>query len=240
MNKYLVSKVYREKIKSLVSIGFFIYVLFLIIILFLAKTTISPESMLTPSFLFTLFITAGIFGKEISSGTIQLLLTKPIKWSSIYFSKIIGVWFAMVSFLISTILLFGLSQVLLSQHDVKNLALVVIDGLLRFTLLISIISFFSTFLPDYGDILACILFFFILSGIYEISHTLLQSPLWLKNSIESIILFLIGGGKGFPTWLEGGIFIFIKNFGLYLARLLIFLLGGLFIFKSRDYGYGQR
>ncbi|MCP2520969.1 hypothetical protein NLB96_01525 [Candidatus Aminicenantes bacterium AC-335-K20] len=237
MNKYIVIKVFTEKIKSPIYIGFFIGAGGFIIVQFF-EIVISPKKIFDLAFLLTLFITPGIFGKEISSGTIQFLLTKPIKWSSVYFSKVFGVWLTMFSFLIFTIFLFGLSQFLLSGLKAENLIIFLIDGLLKLTLLISMISFFSTFLPDYGDIVAFIIFALLLSGIYEISHTFLKSPVWLKNSIESIILFLMGKEKSFSAWLQDGNF--LKNFGLYLARLLFFLLGGLFIFKSRDYGYGQR
>ncbi|MFQ6084393.1 MAG: hypothetical protein ACE5WD_13690, partial [Candidatus Aminicenantia bacterium] len=102
MNKYLVSKVFTEKIKSPICIGFFIGTSGFIIVQFF-EIIISPQKIFDLAFLLTLFITPGIFGKEISSGTIQFLLTKPIKWSSIYFSKVFGVWLTMFSFLIFTV-----------------------------------------------------------------------------------------------------------------------------------------
>lgn len=215
MNSVIFLKTFEEKIKSLIFIGFsmasFSFFLLSLFKIINPSTTSLQKFYESLIFLCSISLSSGILGKEIGSGTIQLLLVRPLRKSTIYISKVLGLMLAIIAFILIN---FTLILVLAFYFKVNNLGkplFFFLDSLLVSFFLISLITFFSSFLIYHGDILGFLAYSFIIGLFSEfleyfnllnlpllkyISESLLVLPQridiqsWLKNEQHEIIIYI--------------------------------------------------
>lgn len=193
-----------------------------------------------PAMLALLLIATGAVSRDIASGTIQMILARPVRRSDYLLGRYLGILVLLAAFLLFAVLLSVSFQSLLGAlFEVRET--VALDTLLRVaagewldgTLLAATLIFFSTFLPGVGDLLA---------------YFLLQIGLGVAGSL---------GGR-FPAIARGAAFVRDNFFphvawdevlqgqgmlgaevGRFVLALTVFLIGAIVIFSRREFSYGH-
>lgn len=226
-------KVFKEKIRSPIFLLFLLIALVHSIFIILKikqfdwiSTLDFYESLI---FIGVVALSTGVFGKEISSGTIQLLIIRPVKRSSIYISKLGGVTLSIFCF---NLILHIFALILaIYFHYFNNLELIVysfFSSILFSIYIISLVALFSVFLPSYSDILGFLICIILIASLYELLRY------FLKNS--DIVLFirniLFGPEIDVQQWLKGKKLIELLA---YIIKITIFNFIGIFIFSKREF-----
>lgn len=233
MNFVIFLKTFEKKIKNLIFIGFsitsfsfFLLSLFKIITPSITSLQKFYENLI---FLCSIALSSGILGKEIGSGTIQLLLVRPLRKSTIYISKILGLTLAIVSFILINFTLILIFALCLKENNFGKLIFFFLDSLLVSFFLISLITFFSSFLVYHGDILGFLGYIFI-SGLSSelFEYFNLSNFTVLKSIFESILV--LPQGIDIQSWLKKE----HQEIIIYVFRIVLLNFVGMRIFSHRE------
>lgn len=233
MNFVILLKTFEKKIKGLIFIGFstasfsyFLLSLFKII----TTSPISPQKFYSDLiFLCSIALSSGIFGKEIGSGTIQLLLVRPLRKSTIYISKILGLILSIITFILFNSTLILILALHFKWSNSGKLLFFFIDSLIASIFLISIMAFFSSFLIYHADILGFLAYVFI-SGIFTelLNYFNLLNFVLFRSFFESILL--LPQRIDVQSWLKKEQFEII----IYVFRIVLINLIGIRIFTHKE------
>jgi ABC-type transport system involved in multi-copper enzyme maturation permease subunit len=191
-------------------------------------------------FLALLLLTPGVIARDVSSGTAQMILARPIRRSEYVLGRYFGVLAAYALFLAVALLLALIAKPFLSTLFGSPSAIGVgqmigvagADGL-DGALFVATLLFFSTFLPGFGDLLAYFLLqigLTVMLGLGRLSPGLGRFATIARENI-------------FPAVDWPGVFrgesAFSASTGRFVLALTVFLLGALFLFSRREFSYGQ-
>lgn len=124
-----------------------------------------PETAFGAGALMMVIFAAGIVARDIRSGTVQMILARPLRRSGYLFGRYFGVVFLEAIFLAGAAAA-GWAVGQISHHPVPMGVelLAALGRLLQASLYGALLLLFSTFLPGYGDVLGYVLLW-ILFGI---------------------------------------------------------------------------
>lgn len=134
-----------------------------------------------------LVIAAGSVSRDVSSGALQMILSRPIRRTEYLFGRYFGILASYAAFLIVTDLLTLLVVKVAMPHAARaavadlsagTLAIASGGALLSGALQASILLFFSTFLPGIADLLGLLLLYLVLN------LPQLSSAPWLRTAAE--------------------------------------------------------
>jgi len=202
-----------------------------------------PEQALGTGFLAILLIAAGSVSRDVSGGTIQMILARPIRRISYLFGRYLGILATYGIFLVVTAglaLLFSsvLPRVLGAvSHPVAvdSLARGVATAMANALLFAAILLFFSTFLPGYADVLA----YFLLAVFLRVAVGLgaaLHRPALTKagEAIRENVLPDVPWDR-----IVRGQEVLGEAAGRWLLAVVGFLVLAAVIFSRREFSYGQ-
>ncbi|MFN2385389.1 MAG: ABC transporter permease subunit [Thermoanaerobaculia bacterium] len=231
--KEMVQRVLRQKLGNLGIVFVLLAVAFLTVLSFSSGRGGPPSLAL-------LLIATGAISRDISSGTAQMILARPIRRSDYLMGRYIGVLVLLAAFLTFAVLLsVSLQSLLGTLFGVRDP--IPIAALLRIaagewldgTLLAATLLFFSTFLPGVGDPLA---------------YFVLQIGLGVAGSLGARFPPVARGAalvreNLFPhvAWEDvlRGEGILGADVGRFVLALTVFLLGAIVIFSRREFSYGH-
>jgi hypothetical protein len=193
-------------------------------------------------FLTLLIVGAASVSRDASSGALQMILARPIRRTEYLFGRYCGILVAfticlavtaVLSLLLSPLLrpLLGGAAALSASGAARGVA----GALLSAALFASVLLFFSTFLPGYGDVLS----YFLLTLLLSLPEALarpLKMP-WLDKVgpvVRENLLPRI-------AWTEvlRGRHVFSAGVGAYVLAVTGYLALGAVIFSRREFSYGQ-
>ena len=194
--------------------------------------------------LFTVIIAAGIVSTEFSTGTIKMLLTRPITRAKVLTSKLITVFVYGLLLYVFTIVLSYITGVILFENA-QNINLVVENGkVIEQTMSNDI---FKTAIYSFGDFIMSILFAFMIGSVFRSSSlaigltmgiSFLGSMLVLFLSRYEIVKYIWITHSNLNQHLTGNFIIDGITLPLSLTVLaiyaIIFLLVSYFVFMKRD------
>jgi ABC-type transport system involved in multi-copper enzyme maturation permease subunit len=193
-----------------------------------------------PPTLALLLVATGAVSRDVSGGTIQMILARPIRRSEYLLGRYVGILVLLAAFLLFAVLLSVALQSLLAwvfeTRDPVPLAALLriaagewIDG----ALLAATLVFFSTFLPGVGDLLA---------------YFLLQIGLGVAGSLGARFppvarAAALVRDNLFPHVDWEGVFrgegLLGADVGRFVLALTAFLAGAIVIFSRREFSYGH-
>jgi ABC-2 family transporter len=192
------------------------------------------------AFLALLLLTPGVISRDVSSGTAQMILARPIRRSDYVLGRYLGVLVSYVVFLGVALLLALIARPFFSTFFGSRSAIGVGEMMgvagsdwLEGALFAATLLFFSTFLPGFGDLLA---YFLLQIGLTVMQGLGRQYP-WLGRFAT------ITRANVFPDVDWSAVFrgdgAFSASTGRFVLALSVFLIGALFIFSRREFSYGQ-
>jgi len=215
-----------------------------IVLVLLALAGLTLLSMLSgqggPAVLAVLLLAPGSVSRDISSGTVQMILARPIRRSEYLLGRYLGILAVYAAFLLVALLVtlaarpllagtFGTPDSLAATDLFRVAAGEWLDG----TLLAATLVFFSTFLPGIGDLLA---------------YFMLQVGLGVASTLGARFPAIAEGAKVarenlLPRveWAEvlRGEGALGAAPGRFVLALVAFLVGALFVFSRREFTYGH-
>jgi ABC-type transport system involved in multi-copper enzyme maturation permease subunit len=202
------------------------------------------QGLSTLATLALLVLAAGSVSRDIGSGAIQMILSRPVTRAQYLFGRYIGILAAYMIFLAGAVLLaFGLGQIisrLATEHfgpvfSFTAAGNAIVDAFFEAALLAAILLFFSTFLGGWGDVLAVFLATLLLGSAQAVGSALNIPALAKagKIAIENL--------HPTPTWqhIVRGHEILASVTGRYVLALVAYLTLAVVIFARREFSYGQ-
>jgi ABC-2 family transporter protein len=201
------------------------------------------SSLESSGFLTLLILAAASVSKDASSGTLQMILARPIRRVDYLFGRYCGILVAYAVCLAVTagmaLVLSPLLRVLLGGGggplSLAGMARGAAGALLSATLFASILLLFSTFLPGYGDVLAYFLLSLLL-GLPEILARPLGLP-WLSKIgpvARDNVLPRVAWGE-----VLRGNRVLSAEVGAYALAVAAYLTLAAVIFSRREFSYGR-
>lgn len=202
------------------------------------------QGLSTLAMLALLVLAAGSVSRDIGSGAIQMILSRPVTRTGYLFGRYIGILAAYLIFLAGAVLLaFGLGQILLhlaTEHSGPVFSFgaagnALVDAFFEGALLAAILLFFSTFLGGWGDVLAVFLATLLLGSLQAVGAAL-NNPALVKIgqiAVENL--------HPTPSWqhIVRGHEILAPVTGRYVLALVAYLTLAVVIFARREFSYGQ-
>lgn len=152
MNGAVVAETVR---RHLASRGYLTFLFFLVLAAFFASTFNTPGSM-WPSLVSMLAIITGsaIIGPEFSTGTLQLIVSKPVRRSVYLLSRVAGVFASVVLAAMVPLLTECVARLVLSDHSVpwRRLATVFYGELMVSLLIIAVLTFLGSLTRAYYNV----------------------------------------------------------------------------------------
>lgn len=199
----------------------------------------SPSS----GFLALLLLGAGSVSRDVASGALQMILARPISRTDYLWGRFVGILSAYALFLaavaaLTVLFSAALFPVLHVPHAplqwqglARGLAAAFLDGVL----VASVLLFFSTFLPGWGDVLGYFLLTLLLSAVPSIGagigkEWLARLGLTLKQNIlpEPNFGAIFSGERRFS-----------EAVGQWALAITVFLLAAVLVFRRREFAYGH-
>lgn len=192
-----------------------------------------------PATLALLLIAPGAVSRDISSGTAQMILARPIRRSEYLLGRYLGILLLYAAFLVLAVLLtLALRPIFSGAFDAApiptgHLLGVAAGEWLDGALLAATLLFLSTFLPGFGDLLA---------------YFMLQIGLGVAGSLQQYFPAVakaanVARENVFPqvAWSDvlGGDGALGAATGRFVLALATFLVGALFVFSRREFSYGH-
>src|SRR5262249_5720529 len=136
-----------------------------------------------------LLLASGSVSRDVSTGAIQMILSRPLRRSEYLFGRYIGTLLAYIGFLAASVAIaFALGRIILATPlpDVPAFSWSaagrgVVEAFFPGALLAAIVLFFSTFLRGWGDVLALVLVTILLGSMATVGQAL-QKPALVKVS----------------------------------------------------------
>ena len=187
-----------------------------------------------------LVLAAGSVSRDVSSGALQMILSRPIRRTEYLFGRYLGILASYALFLVFTVLLTLLVARIAQAYgagpaaaDLSAGKLAVVSGgaFLSGALQASILLLFSTFLPGIADLLGLLLLYLVLN------LPQMSSAPWLRNAAEKVrenMLPVVAwnevlrghGALGAAT-------------GRWVFALTVYLALAAVVFSRRELPYGQ-
>lgn len=215
-----------------------------IVLVLLALAGLTLLSMLSgqggPAVLAVLLLAPGSVSRDISSGTVQMILARPIRRSEYLLGRYLGILAVYAAFLLVALLVtlaarpllagtFGTPDSLAATDLFRVAAGEWLDG----TLLAATLVFFSTFLPGIGDLLA---YFMLQVGLGVASTLGARFPgiaegakVARENLLPQVEWTEVLRGEGALGAAPGR----------FVLALAAFLVGALLVFSRREFTYGH-
>ena len=235
----MVRRYLRQKF---VSIGIVVVLALLALLTASQAAATGSEASLESSFLTVLILAAASVSRDASSGALQMILVRPIRRVEYLFGRYVGILTAYaVCVAVTAALALALSPLLRrvmaggSALSVAGVARGAAAALLSGALFSSILLFFSTFLPGYGDVLAYFLLTLLL-GLPELLSRALKMP-WLSKigpSARENVLPHVAWGE-----VLRGERVFSREVGAYILAVAAYLTLATVVFSRREFSYGQ-
>jgi ABC-type transport system involved in multi-copper enzyme maturation permease subunit len=184
-------------------------------------------------------LAAGSVSRDVSSGALQMILSRPIRRTQYLFGRYLGILLSFGLFLIGTAILATLFFQLVVRRSVTTpvsppslagVAVAVGNEFFGAALQASILLFFSTFLPGIADLLGLLLLYLVLN-LPQMSRAA-----WLRHATESArenMLPTVDWSellRGGPLHATAGRWVFAV--AIYLALAVV-------VFSRRELPYGQ-
>lgn len=180
-------------------------------------------------------LAAGSISRDISSGALQMILSRPIRRSEYLFGRYLGILASYAMFLVLTSALIFLVVHLAARSAAADaspgrLALLAADTFLTGAFQAAILVMFSTFLPGIADLLGLLILFMVL-------HLPPWQKIWLRNVAEAARENLLPA----VSWNEAlrGEGILGAATGRWVFALTVYLVLAALIFSRRELPYGQ-
>jgi len=191
-----------------------------------------------------LLIAAGSVSRDISSGAIQMILSRPLTRSEYLFGRYFGTLLTYVGFLISSVVIaFLLGRLFLSTSPLAEAPAFswlaagrgAVEAIFAGALLAAIVLFFSTFLRGWGDVLALVLATILLGSTQALGRQLNKPALVQAGRIASENLYPT------PDWSQilAGRDILSVPTSQYFLALTCYLALATLVFDRREFSYGQ-
>jgi ABC-type transport system involved in multi-copper enzyme maturation permease subunit len=206
-------------------------------------TITEPEHALGAGFLAILLIAAGSVSRDVSGGTIQMILARPITRTSYLFGRYLGILAVYAAFLAVSAALTVVATRLLphllgagvpgvsAESIVRGVAIAMANALLFSAILL----FFSTFLRGYSDVLAYFALMILLGAMPGLGAAL-RKP-WLSRAGEILRANLL------PQVDWSGVLrgreLLQEPTGRWVLAVAAFLAFAAIIFSRREFSYGQ-
>jgi hypothetical protein len=185
-------------------------------------------------------LAAGSVSRDVSSGALQMILSRPIRRTQYLFGRYVGILTSYAIFLVATsvlalvvvqFLLPRATRAALPEFPASALAAAAGAAFLSGALQAAILLFFSTFLPGIADLLGLLLLYLVLN-----LPQLSQAP-WLQSAAEAARENMLpavswesvlrgDGGLGAAT-------------GRWVFALAVYLALAAVVFSRRELPYGQ-
>jgi hypothetical protein len=185
-----------------------------------------------------LVVAAGSVSRDVSSGALQMILSRPIRRTEYLFGRYLGILAAYALFLVVTCLLTLLVAAVMpsgtrpAAADLSAGTLAVATGgaFLSGALQASILLFFSTFLPGIADLLGLLLYL-------VLNLPQMASAPWLRNAAERARENMLPAVE----WTEvlRGHGVLGAATGRWVFALTVYLAMAAVIFSRRELPYGQ-
>ena len=208
-----------------------------------AALSSEPEKALATGFLAIVLIAAGSVSRDAASGSLQMILARPIRRTSYLFGRYLGILAAYGVFLAGTCGLTVLLATVLPRAfgaasagiSPSALARGVAAALLNASLFAAILLFFSTFLRGYADVLAYILLSIALQVVPGLGRTL-QKP-WLATAGDEVRRNVLPE----VDWSQvlQGRHVLGEATGQFVLAVVIFLTLAALVFSRREFSYGR-
>jgi ABC-type transport system involved in multi-copper enzyme maturation permease subunit len=202
-----------------------------------------PEQALGTGFLAILLIAAGSVSRDVSGGTIQMILARPIRRTSYLFGRYLGILSAYGVFLVVAAALAVLFSNLLPRAfgaapnpvSVASLARGVVIAMANALLFAAILLFFSTFLRGYADVLAYFLLAVLLRVMAGLGAALHRPALTRAGeAIRENVLPDVPWDR-----VVRGQDLLGEATGRWVLAVVAFLVLAAVVFSRREFSYGQ-
>jgi ABC-type transport system involved in multi-copper enzyme maturation permease subunit len=234
----MVRRYLRQKLGSpgtLIALG--------LLALFAALPLNANQGFGPPATLAVLLLASGSISRDVSSGAIQMILSRPLRRSEYLFGRYTGTLLAYLWFLIVAVAVaFILGRIILATPLPDAPAFSwsaagrgAIEAFFAGALLAAIVVFFSTFLRGWGDVLALILVTILLGSMATVGQAL-QKPALVKAS-------QIASQNLYPS-LDWNHILLGKDIvtgptSQYFLALAVYLTLATLVFNRREFSYGQ-
>jgi len=199
-----------------------------------------------PATLAVLVLAAGSVSRDVSSGAIQMILSRPLKRSEYLFGRYAGTLLVFLGFLVATVLVaFLLGRVVLRsplpegpEGPVFSWSAAgrgLVEAFFAGALLAAIVLFFSTFLRGWGDFLSPILCTILLGSAATVGQALHKPKLVEASQFVSRNLYPS------PDWNQilHGKEILTPTTSQFFLALAAYLTLATLVFNRREFSYGQ-
>ena len=180
-------------------------------------------------------LAAGSVSRDVSSGALQMILSRPIRRTEYLFGRYLGILASYGLFLMATSAAIFLVVRLTSgpareEASLASLALLAGDAFLDGAFQAAILLMFSTFLPGIADLLGLLVLFLVL-------HLPPWNRTWLRNAADAAKDNLLPR----VSWNEAlrGDGILGAATGRWVFALTVYLVLAALIFSRRELPYGQ-
>jgi ABC-type transport system involved in multi-copper enzyme maturation permease subunit len=191
-----------------------------------------------------LLLAAGSVSRDVSSGAIQMILSRPLKRSEYLFGRYFGTLLAYASFLIAAVAVaFLLGRLFLSASPLAEgppfswpaAGREAVAEFFAGALLAAIVLFFSTFLRGWGDVLALVLATILLGSMQALGSALNRPALVKAGRIA------VENLHPTPDWSHviAGHDIVSGPTSQYFLALASYLALATLVFNRREFSYGQ-
>jgi ABC-type transport system involved in multi-copper enzyme maturation permease subunit len=212
--------------------------------LFAALPLNANQGMGPSATLAVLVLAAGSVSRDVASGTIQMILSRPLTRTEYLSGRYVGILATYLIFLAgSVVLAFGLGKLVLRmapEHTGAGFSFAGAGNALAASffegaLLAAIVFFFSTFLGGWGDVLALFLGTVLLGSTQALGQALGLPGLAKAGQIAAENLHPT------PSWerVLQGQEILAPVTGRYVLALVAYLALAVIIFARREFSYGQ-
>jgi ABC-type transport system involved in multi-copper enzyme maturation permease subunit len=191
-----------------------------------------------------LILAAGSVSRDIGSGALQMILSRPLTRLEYLFGRYLGILIAYSIFLIATAavafalgrLAIGLAAVYSGPvFSLSAAAHAVLEAFSEGALLAAIVLFFSTFLRGWGDVLALIIATALLAATQPLGFALNKPGIAKAGQIATQNLY---ASLPWDSLLQGRQ-ILSEASGRYVLALCAYLVLAAVVFTRREFSYGQ-
>ena len=184
-------------------------------------------------------LAAGSVSRDVSSGALQMILSRPIRRTQYLFGRYVGILAAYATFLVATLLLAQIVVRLLPHSagaprpalPAGGLAAAAGGAFFSAALQAAILLFFSTFLPGIADLLGLLLLFLVLN------LPRAASAAWLRTAAETARENMLPE-VSWDAVLRGDGVLGAAT-GRWLFALTVYLTMAAVVFSRRELPYGQ-
>jgi ABC-type transport system involved in multi-copper enzyme maturation permease subunit len=190
-----------------------------------------------------LLLASGSISRDVSSGAIQMILSRPLKRSEYLFGRYTGTLVAYLGFLAASVVVaFLLGRIILATPLPNAPAFSwsaagrgAVEAFFAGALLAAIVLLFSTFLRGWGDVLALILVTILLGSMATVGQALQKPALVKVSQVASQNLYPS------PDWshILHGKDIVTAPTSQYFLALVGYLTLATLVFDRREFSYGQ-